>query len=52
MAAPAQDIDQTRVNFATWKKIFDLNGFKLRRTEESQFKDDYRMLDLRQLDTG
>lgn len=38
-----------RVNFAKWEKVFDLSEFRLNRTEESLFKDDYRMLNLSQL---
>lgn len=43
------DNDFARISFVKWRKVFDLSEFKLNRTEESLFKDDYRMLNLSQL---
>ncbi len=42
--------DLIRLNFKEYKKIFDLSSFKLNKTSDSAFKDNYKMLSLRQLD--
>lgn len=42
--------DYIRMGFKEYKKIFDLSSFQLNKTEDSTFKDHYRMLSLRQLD--
>lgn len=39
----------TRLGFKEYKKIFDLSSFKLQKTEDSVFKDNWRMLSIRQL---
>lgn len=39
-----------RMGFKEYKKIFDLSSFKLNKTEDSVFKDNYQMLSVRQLD--
>ncbi|MEJ7737566.1 MAG: LptF/LptG family permease [Chitinophagaceae bacterium] len=39
-----------RLGFKEYKKNFDLSSFKLNRTEDSVFKDNYQMLSVRQLD--
>jgi lipopolysaccharide export system permease protein len=39
----------TRMGFKDYKKVFDLSSFKLQRTEDSVFKDNWRMLSVRQL---
>ncbi|HPH98779.1 MAG TPA: LptF/LptG family permease [Chitinophagaceae bacterium] len=41
--------DLVRLNFKSYKKVFDLGSFKLNKTSDSAFKDNYRMLSLRQL---
>lgn len=40
----------TRMGFKDYKKVFDLSSFKLQKTEDSVFKDNFRMLSVRQLD--
>ncbi len=40
----------TRMGFKEYKKVFDLSSFKLQKTEDSVFKDNWRMLSIRQLD--
>ena len=42
--------DLIRLNFKTYKKVFDLSSFKLNKTSDSAFKDNYKMLSLRQLE--
>ncbi len=42
--------DLVRLNFKEYKKVFDLSSFKLNKTSDSAFKDNYKMLSLRQLD--
>ncbi|HJU45132.1 MAG TPA: LptF/LptG family permease, partial [Chitinophagaceae bacterium] len=42
--------DYIRMGFKEYKKVFDLSSFQLNKTEDSTFKDHYRMLSLRQLD--
>jgi len=42
--------EYTRMGFKDYKKIFDLSSFKLQKTEDSVFKDNWHMLSLRQLD--
>lgn len=42
----------TRMGFKDYKKIFDLSSFKIRPTEDSVFKDNWRMLSVRQLGTA
>jgi len=39
----------TRMGFKEYKKIFDLSSFRLQKTEDSVFKDNWRMLSIRQL---
>jgi lipopolysaccharide export system permease protein len=39
----------TRLGFKDYKKIFDLSSFKLNKTADSVFKDNWRMLSIRQL---
>lgn len=41
--------DYIRMGFKEYKKSFDLSSFKLNETEDSVFKDNYRMLSIRQL---
>lgn len=40
----------TRMGFKDYKKLFDLSSFKIQKTEDSVFKDNWRMLSVRQLD--
>jgi len=40
----------TRLGFKDYKKVFDLSSFKLKPTDDSTFKDNFRMLSVRQLD--
>jgi lipopolysaccharide export system permease protein len=40
----------TRLGFKDYKKVFDLSSFRLQKTEDSVFKDNWRMLSVRQLD--
>ena len=40
----------TRMGFKEYKKLFDLSSFKIQKTEDSVFKDNWRMLSMRQLD--
>lgn len=42
--------DFIRMGFKEYKKSFDLSSFKLNKTEDSVFKDNYRMLSVRQLE--
>jgi lipopolysaccharide export system permease protein len=39
----------TRLGFKEYNKVFDLSSFKLNKTEDSVFKNNYQMLSLRQL---
>jgi lipopolysaccharide export system permease protein len=39
----------TRMGFKDYKKIFDLSSFKIQKTEDSVFKDNWRMKSVRQL---
>ncbi len=41
--------DYIRMGFKEYKKLFDLSSLKLNRTEDSTFKDNYKMLSVRQL---
>jgi lipopolysaccharide export system permease protein len=41
--------DFTRLGFKDYKKVFDLSSFKLQKTEDSVFKDNWKMLSIRQL---
>lgn len=41
--------DYIRMGFKEYKKVFDLSSFKLNKTEDSVFKDNYQMLSVRQL---
>ena len=41
--------DFTRIGFKEYKKILDLSSFKLNKTDDSQFKNGYQMLNMRQL---
>ena len=40
-----------RMGFAEYKKVFDLSSFKLNKTDDSAFKNNYQMLNMRQLAT-
>jgi lipopolysaccharide export system permease protein len=40
-----------RMGFADYKKVFDLSSFKLNKTDDSAFKNNYQMLNVRQLGT-
>lgn len=40
----------TRTGFKDYKKVLDLSSFKIQKTEDSVFKDNWRMLTVRQLD--
>jgi lipopolysaccharide export system permease protein len=40
-----------RVGFAEYKMVFDLSSFKLNKTDDSAFKNNYQMLNMRQLGT-
>lgn len=40
----------TRTHFETYKKVFDLSSFFRVKTSDSMFRDNYRMLSMRQLD--
>ncbi|MBX3241103.1 MAG: LptF/LptG family permease [Chitinophagaceae bacterium] len=42
--------DYIRLNFKHYKKVFDLSSFQMMKTPDSLFKDNYRMLNMRQLD--
>lgn len=42
--------DYIRLGFKQYKKVFDLSSFKMMQTPDSLFKDNYRMLNIRQLD--
>ncbi|MBC7902260.1 MAG: LptF/LptG family permease, partial [Gemmatimonadaceae bacterium] len=41
--------EYTRLGFKEYKKIFDLSSFKIAKTEDSVFKDNWKMLSVRQL---
>jgi lipopolysaccharide export system permease protein len=40
-----------RVGFSEYKMVFDLSSFKLNKTDDSAFKNNYAMLNMRQLET-
>jgi lipopolysaccharide export system permease protein len=40
-----------RMGFTEYKKVFDLSSFKLNKTDDSAFKNNYQMLNMRQLST-
>jgi lipopolysaccharide export system permease protein len=40
-----------RTGFEEYKKVFDLSSFKLNKTDDSAFKNNYQMLNMRQLNT-
>jgi lipopolysaccharide export system permease protein len=40
-----------RMGFAEYKKVFDLSSFKLTKTDDSAFKNNHQMLNMRQLET-
>ena len=42
-------MEQVRLKFAEWQKIFDLSGFNFTRTQEALFKENYQMLNISQL---
>lgn len=44
------DLEQIRVTFKQWQKVFDMSQFKLSRTNEDLFKDNNQMLNMKQLD--
>lgn len=39
-----------RMGFKEYKKVFDLSSFKLNKTDDSAFKNNYQMLNMRQLE--
>jgi lipopolysaccharide export system permease protein len=41
--------DYIRMGFKEYKKVFDLSSLKMNKTEDSVFKDNYKMLSVRQL---
>ncbi len=41
--------EYTRMGFKDYKKVFDLSSFKLQKTDDSVFRDNFRMQSLRQL---
>lgn len=41
--------DYIRLGFKNYKKVFDLSSFKMMRTPDSLFKDNFRMLNVKQL---
>ena len=49
-AKPKEDEhEQARVNFEYWKKVFDLSDFKMTRTDVNLFKDNFEMMNQKQL---
>jgi lipopolysaccharide export system permease protein len=40
-----------RMGFEEYKKVFDLSSFKLNKTDDSAFRNNYQMLNMRQLST-
>lgn len=44
--------DYLRLGFKEYKKVFDLSTFTMMRTPDSMFKDNFRMLNVRQLNTS
>ncbi len=44
------DTKFTRMGFKAYKKLFDLSSFTLQKTADTVFKDNWRMLSVRQLD--
>lgn len=42
--------DYIRLGFNNYKKVFDLSSFKMMQTPDSIFKDNFRMLNIRQLE--
>lgn len=46
---PSKKYEQIRVEFKEWKKVFDLSEFALSHSDENLFKENYKMLNLRQL---
>ncbi len=42
--------DYIRLGFKHYKKVFDLSSFKMMQTPDSLFKDNFRMLNVKQLD--
>jgi lipopolysaccharide export system permease protein len=45
------NIQLIRMGFDEYKKVFDLSSFKLNKTDDSAFKNNYQMLNMRQLGT-
>ncbi len=41
-----------RMGFGEYKKVFDLSSFKLNKTDDSAFKNNYQMLNMRQLNVA
>ncbi len=41
--------ETVRISFKEWKKVFDMSGFDLSRTDEGLFKDHFQMMSLQQL---
>ncbi len=46
-----REIEQTRMHFDHWNKIFDLSKFEFKRTEEELFKNNEKMMNVGQLYT-
>lgn len=46
-----QELEQTRMHFDRWNKVFDLSKFEFKRTEEELFKHNEKMLNAVQLYT-
>ncbi|MBX3253004.1 MAG: LptF/LptG family permease [Chitinophagaceae bacterium] len=44
--------DYIRLGFKNYKKVFDLSSFKMMRTPDSLFKDNFRMLNVKQLNNS
>jgi lipopolysaccharide export system permease protein len=43
--------EMIRMGFGEYKKVFDLSSFKLNKTDDSAFRNNYQMLNMRQLQT-
>lgn len=46
-----RELEQTRMHFDQWNKIFDLSKFEFKRTEEELFKNNEKMMNVGQLYT-
>ena len=47
----SKQTELTRINFDSYKKVFDLSSFFKVKSSDSLFKDNFRMLSMRQLET-